>query len=616
MNRERGRSGWWWTAPLLLLFLALGWYGIRPHPGAGEPAISSIQGRGHYSPLAGRRVTTRGIVTAVGSGEFVIQDHGGDDDPATSDGLLVVADRLADLAPGDEVRVTGVVAERASGPGQLTTTRIEASSAVVVLARDRPLPPPVPLGPGGREPPEVQIIAPDELPVDLADPAGAGTNPFTPDRDAIDFYESLEGMRVTLCGPVAMSPTETRRDGSNDFFVLPCPGRTTDPASVRTDAGGIRLLSGPHNRGNQNPQRVRIRLEPSLASGSPRVAVGDRMADLTGVLGYAFGAFQVRATEPVRLLARSSWRPETTALVRGRSRLTLATYNVLNLSAAPEDAAQRARVGRQIARALSGPDILALQEIQDASGEADDGTVDAGPTLRALADAVRAAGGPRYAAFDVAPKDGRAGGAPGGNIRNAFLYDSTRVRLLAVRSLSRADFAAAGAPSPDAFAGARDPLLGEFEFAGRRLTVINNHLSSRWGSTPVFGAVQPFVQAGEEAREAQVRGLRAYVARLLDADRGARVVVLGDMNTFEFSDELAELLPGTPPVLENLIWRVRPGQRYSYIFEGNSQVLDHIFVTPTLAERAEVDIVHLNVDFPAGEVSASDHEPVVARFAW
>jgi predicted extracellular nuclease len=105
------------------------------------------------------------------------------------------------------------------------------------------------------------------------------------------------------------------------------------------------------------------------------------------------------------------------------------------------------------------------------------------------------------------------------------------------------------------------------------------------------------------------------MSHLVEVDSGAQVVVLGDMNTFETSDDLAIILPGAPPLLTDLIARVAQPERYSYIFEGNSQVLDHIFVTRNLAAAAMADVVHLNVDFPS-ERPASDHDPVVAGFRW
>jgi predicted extracellular nuclease len=353
-----------------------------------------------------------------------------------------------------------------------------------------------------------------------------------------------------------------------------------------------------------------------MASGAfPSLSTGDRLADVTGVLEYAYGAFQVSATTSVRVETRSRWKPESTRLRRGPSSVTIATYNALNLSPDRSDDRQRARLGAQIAEALGGPEIVALQEIQDASGELDDGTVDGRPTLAALAAAVKRAGGPAYAFVEVPPADGRPGGVPGGNIRNAYLYDTTRVRLAAHRALTAQVLSAAGVRGPHVFAESRDPLEAEFVIGDARLVVINNHLTSRYGSTPVFGAVQPWIEAGESEREAQVRALHTYVAQLVRRDPTARVVVLGDMNTFETTNDLSSLLPGTPPLLRNLIARVEPAQRYSYIFEGNSQVLDHIFVTASLAERSEVDVVHLNADFPVA-VPASDHDPVVARFRW
>jgi predicted extracellular nuclease len=157
-------------------------------------------------------------------------------------------------------------------------------------------------------------------------------------------------------------------------------------------------------------------------------------------------------------------------------------------------------------------------------------------------------------------------------------------------------------------------LEGVFEFRGWRISVVGNHLSSRFGSTPVFGAIQPFVQAGAAARAGQTRALHDYAAHLLAADPDARVTVLGDMNTFEFSHELAELLPGSPAVLHPLLPLIPPEERYSYNYEGNSQALDHVFVSRALLRGAELDVVHVNTDFPTlpGR-TASDHEPLVAR---
>jgi hypothetical protein len=87
------------------------------------------------------------------------------------------------------------------------------------------------------------------------------------------------------------------------------------------------------------------------------------------------------------------------------------------------------------------------------------------------------------------------------------------------------------------------------------------------------------------------------------------VIVLGDINDFEFS-ETVELLEGG--VLTTLMDTLPKAERYSYVFEGNSQVLDQILVSGNLlsAFRIEYDPVHVNSEFAD---QASDHDPQVAR---
>jgi predicted extracellular nuclease len=576
------------NATVGLLLLGIGGCGAAGERVEDSTSIAAIQGASHLSPLLGRRVTVEGVVTASLPQGFYLQDAAGDGNAATSDAIFVQADS-SHVRAGHRVRLRATVAETPAGgsPAGLLVTSLMGTESLRVVGRGERLPPPAILGNGGLTIPAA-IIAPGELPVDLRDTAQARRNRFTPSTDVLDFLESLEGMLVTVRRPVALGPSERRTGGRGDVFVHPDVGADHDHA--RTIAGGILLRSGPDNLGDQNADRIRIAFEPALLQAAvPALATGDRLADVTGVVDYAYG--------------------------RGDGRLTIATYNVLNLSSDSSDERQRERLGEQLVRSLRSPEIVALQEIQDASGERDDGVVDGRPTLAALARSARRAGGPEYAFVEVAPRNGRPGGVPGGNIRNAFLFDPGRVRLLSHRSLTAAELRAAGARNPHAFVDSRDPLEAVFAVGGRRIVVINNHLTSRFGSTPVLGAVQPWEQAGESEREAQTRALHAYVAALLKRDADARIVVLGDMNTFEETDELASYLPGRPALLTNLIGRIPAAERYSYIFEGNSQVLDHVFISAALLRGAEIDVVHLNADFPA-ETPASDHDPVVARFRW
>ncbi|MBT2876690.1 hypothetical protein HET66_01985, partial [Streptomyces sp. McG6] len=51
-------------------------------------------------------------------------------------------------------------------------------------------------------------------------------------------------------------------------------------------------------------------------------------------------------------------------------------------------------------------------------------------------------------------------------------------------------------------------------------------------------------------------------------------------------------------------------ERYSYVFQGNSQILDQILVTPAV-KHFHYDSVHINAEFADQN---SDHDPQVLRF--
>ena len=113
----------------------------------------------------------------------------------------------------------------------------------------------------------------------------------------------------------------------------------------------------------------------------------------------------------------------------------------------------------------------------------------------------------------------------------------------------------------------------------------------------------------EAQRHAQAQIVNDFVDEILDADEHANVVVLGDINDFEFSETVSILEGGG--VLSSLMNRLPKPERYSYVFEGNSQVLDQILVSENLGRFPIVyDVVHVNAEFAD---QASDHDPQVAR---
>ena len=563
--------------------------------------IYNIQGAAQTSPLEGDSVTTIGIVTAVDSNGFYLQDPTGDGNDATSDGIFVFTGSAPTVTIGDELQVEGTVSEfvpRNAASGSLSTTQIGGNPTITTLSTGNSLPTAVILGAEGRIPP-TEVIDNDDLEV------------FDPAEDGIDFYESLEGMRVEVQDAVAVSPTN--RFG--EIFTLADNG--VDATGVN-DRGGITIRPEDFN-----PERIQIQLDRDLLPDfSAPVNVGAALGDVTGVVGYSFGNFEVLATEEFSPTA-SDLEPETSNLVGTDDQLTVASYNLLNLDPKVEDQAlvnrssdidddlsegQFDAIASQIVENLNSPDIISLQEIQDNDGAEQTDVVDASLTYQTLIDEIVAAGGPQYEFFDIPPEDDQSGGQPGGNIRVGYLYNPDRVDLIEGSGERLED---PNLADGDAFEDSRNPLAAEFLFNGQEVSIVNNHFTSKGGSSPLFGDIQPPINGGEEQREEQAQIVNNYVDEILADDPNANVVVLGDLNEFQFFSPIQVLKGGENPVLTNLTETLPEEERYSYIFEGNSQVLDHILVSDNLAASAEYDPVHVNSEFTN---QASDHDPVLSRF--
>jgi endonuclease/exonuclease/phosphatase family metal-dependent hydrolase len=577
----------------------------RPVVNRPSPAIYDIQGAGHESPLVGRcvdRVT--GVVTAIlgrrGGQAFWMQDASGDGDASTSDGLLVTSiEGLPRVEVGDRVHASGRVEER-SWNLELPVTRLFADR-LTVEARGAALPDAVTVGAGGRSVPQPSIAAPR-------------FSVYDPGSYAADFFESLEGMRVTVEEPVVVGPTS--RYG--EIVVLGDGGRS---ARLRTRRGGVLRLPD-----NPNPQRLII--DDAIVGLPPRVAVGDRFdGPVTGVLHFTYGSYKLLNTAALPGAVSGAFPKQRTRLTGDASHVTVATFNLENLSATADEEAF-ARRASVVVDLLDSPDVLAVQEVQDDSGANDDGTVTSERTIERFINAIEAVGGPRYQARWIDPVDGADGGRPGANIRCALLFNPARVEAVdrgrcsarvATEIVAGPELSCSpGVLSPDHWAyrarddgdgGSRKALVAEFRFAGAPLFVVNLHLLSKGGDDPLFGRRQPRVENSSVRRLGQAEVVAAFTRELLELDRNARIVVLGDLNDFPASDALTAFA-AVP--LANLMQRVPADDRYTFVYLGNSQVLDHVLVSSALADGAEVDVVHANADHAADD-RASDHDPVIVR---
>ncbi|MGB7442293.1 MAG: endonuclease [Coleofasciculaceae cyanobacterium] len=566
--------------------------------------IHDIQGATHLSPLIAKKVSqVPGIVTAVTSRGFYMQEPYPDCDETTSDGILVYIGKKPEVEVADAVLVDGTVKEYFPGgtaTGNLSITEIDASeetAVITVKSHNNFLPTPVVIGQGGRVPPQ-KVIDNDSL------------QAFEPTEDAIDFYESLEGMLVQVNDALVVGPTER-----GEITVIGDQGKN---AGTLTKQGGIVISPDDFN-----PERIII--DDAIVRSEPKVYVGDKFTrPIVGVLDYSFGNFKLFNIEPLPEVVTAKQNKETTSLTSAANQLTIASYNVENLD--PSDGNHIEQIGTSIVSNLQSPDIIGLIEIQDNNGKANDEIVEADLTYKLLIEAIEAAGGPTYQFTDIPPEKGKDGGQPGGNIRVGFLFHPERVSLVelpkgnateAVKAVKK-DTAKVELsvnpgridPTNSAFTRSRKPLVAEFLFNGQKVFIIANHFNSKGGDNPLFGSTQPPELKSEVKRTKQAKVVNQFVKEILSADANANVIVLGDINDFEFSTPL-QVLKGKE--LENLIDEIPLSDRYTYNYQGNFQVLDHILVSKHLANTAdpEIDIVHINAGLPK---PASDHDPIVGLF--
>jgi predicted extracellular nuclease len=563
--------------------------------------IHDIQGASHTSPLAGMSVSgVTGIVTARLGNGFYMQDPTPDADVATSEAIFVFTSSAPTVSVGDEVRVSGNVTEFRPGGASstnLTTTEI-TSPTITVLSSGNGLPAATVLGVGGRVPPNMVI---DDDATGSVETSGS----FDATTDGIDFYESLEAMRVQVNDAVAVGPRSA-------FGEIPVVGDASANAGVDTVRGGV--VIGPDDF---NPER--ILLDDTIVA-TPVVDVADGFTtSAVGVLDYSFGNFKLNVTAALTRVDGGLEREVTRAPTDHE--IVVGTYNVENLD--PTDASF-ARHADLIVDHLRSPDVIAIEEVQDNDGAANTAVTDASVTWNLLIAAIQAAGGPTYEFREIDPVDDQDGGQPGGNIRVGFLFrtdrglefidrpggDATTPTTVVDHPSGPRLSASPGRVDPQdpAWVDTRKPLAGEFRMRGRKVFVIANHLSSKGGDHPLFGRFQPPVRSSEVARHAQAQSVNDFVDEILAADPQANVIVLGDINDFEFS-ETVEILEGG--VLTSLMNTLPKPERYSYVFEGNSQVLDQILASDNVGHFAvEYDPVHVNSEFAD---QASDHDPQVAR---
>ena len=584
----------------------------------GPLRIHDIQGTSWVSPHNGDTVgNVPGVVTALrtdgASKGFWIQDPNPDNNPATSEGVFVYTSSAPVVAVGDSVLVSGKVSDYyqlASGDTLADTSNLSVTEigtpTVTVLSSGNALPAPIVLS---------AADVPDTYAPNLGG-ANIESTPITPARSVLDYYESIEGMRVEADNTRVIGPS----DAYGEQYV------TVKPNEAVTYRGGSELLGE-----NDSPSG---RLEVVADNGSnPEVSVGDTFTGATiGTIDYSEYGGYVLAASSLGTVQAGNLAPVVAKGISAKHEISVATYNVENL--APGDAASKyQKLAEGIVTNLAKPDIIAVEEVQDDNGATDDGTVASDATLDKLTAAIVAAGGPQYSYREIDPVNDQDGGQPGGNIRSVLLFNPAVLSFVdkgsstVNRSTTGTQVVSNGGnpdltlspgridPTNPVWGSSRKPLVAEFSYGGKTVFVIANHFDAKLGDQSQDGRFQFPAQSSALQRSGQAQVEHDFVQNILNIKKKADVVVVGDLNDYQFSPALASLRTGTadgtgPSILTDLITTLPVNQQYTYDYDGVSEVLDHILVSPGITDPV-YQVVHVNSEYAN---QTSDHDPQVVQF--
>ena len=593
------------TQPYTLHSVATGSGGALFSPGTridGTPfsgcpvgaSVADIQGDGDASPLEGRRVATTGVVTALAPDGFFLQMPD-DGNPNTSDGIFVFTGGPPGVSVGDEVEVTGTVAEF------FGLTEISGSVLVNVVGTG-PVPAPVILDAGRPSP----------------DPAAPSC--------AIEF-ECYEGMLVEIPNGVVA--------GSNQRFG-------TDPiAEVYITAGPDRPFREPGVEYPGLPSEPLIpvwdgnpevfELDPDKLGLPNQIIPAGSTFSAVGVMGFEFGGYEFWPTE----LDVSPAPLPVPVREREANEGTIGSLNFLRLFDDIDDAPdgdrndfvvptdvytlRLAKLATYVVDVMRSPDILAVQEVE---------------SLKVLQDLAAAIAmqdpGVAYSAFLVEGNDV-------GTIDVGFLARDSVV-VDAITQLGKDEILT--------FDGSllhdRPPLLLEGMMNDAfPIAVMVLHMRSLGG---IDGDEAERVR---QKRYEQAVSVANKVQSIQAADPGVNLVVIGDFNAFEFTDgyvDLAGIIMGeidpdqsvvcgtnscadiVEPNLSSEVLNIHPDERYSFVFGGSAQVLDHAMTSSAVAPLvtgfefargnadAAVDLINDNGEAVDLAVRSSDHDGLVLYF--
>ncbi|HEY0428073.1 MAG TPA: hypothetical protein VGC76_09860 [Pyrinomonadaceae bacterium] len=595
-----------------------------------DRAISEIQGDNLISSFEGQTARLTGIVTARIKNGFFLQtpDDKIDSNPATSEGVFVFtgSEPPAEATVGNLVKVTGFVTEFRPKDAPLSLPLTELSmkkevDKIEVVSKDNPLP-------------KAVVLTETDF----------GSN-------QIDELEKYEAMRVAVEDLTVVAPTggkvdvKTMSAASDGVFFgvlkgIPRPFRgpgldiyeyllSKDREEIKKNFPNLPLF-------DSNPETIRVDSDEQLGAQAIDVTAKAEIKNLAGVMYYAYQNYTI--------LTDAGAKPEISNLIKASAmplptdrQFTIAGMNLENFFDDEDDPSIKEevvtteafekklkKISTVIRAYIQSPDIIGTVEVENLAA------------LKRLAkkinDDAAAAGkpNPKYEAYLVDGNDGRG-------IDVGFLVKSARVNVSEVKQLGK-DEKFKNDKGEEEILNDRPPLLLRATIDDQKtgkpfaVTIIVNHLKSFLGIETERVRIK---------RKMQSEFLARYVQGRQKADSNERIILIGDFNAFQFNDGIGDIIgtiKGAPapkeqvlfasedlvnPDLTDLVDKIQEPQRYSYVYDGNAQVLDHFLISETLKKYlAGFGYARVNADFPeiyrneAMRVERySDHDPAIGYFS-
>jgi predicted extracellular nuclease len=528
-------------------------------------AISSVQGDGDVSPLLGQLVTIRGVTTLVEANSgFFIEEHGPDDNPATSNALFVHLEEPPEyITSGALITLQGRVTE--SGDGRDTLTSLADVSATTLCEQQSELP-----------------LTTARLPLDPSQ------------------RESLEAMRIRVEGPLTV--TDVYQYGGGNI-TLSANGLQYVPTEVTSPGPEAAQLV------NDNREHALAVSLPATRSVSDTLLTGVQVDQVSGVVAHDRRGQRIALETWTNEFAGSFDLP--VAAPEGAARVvSMNLHNYFNGDGAgggfptprgaetlEEFQLQRARIGAAIK--VLQPDVLAVQELENDGYDANS----------AAQDFLRLANGATNSFWQVArPENDDTGGD---RIRVSIFYREDRFKAIGP----------ARTRSGDEFRKSRQPQAQLLEDLanGERLLVVVNHLKSK-GSCPDSGenANQRDGQGcWNPMRTLSAEKMSAWVKAEAESAGTDNILILGDMNAYRNEDPIAAIrqagfveLMESPEDMSNPV--------FTFVFYGQHGTLDYAFASESLREKVRHaqtwnvnTLLPANMPLPRPWLRFSDHDPVV-----